>query len=124
MRKRSLRKHSNLPPPANSRALSCEIKTAATCDHSPHPAAVASQRTCYGTRDRQTLRGPFNTKIEPFKRRALKRSTYVPIRSTPANLDKQAIPRMIPGFPPNEDDSIRKKQKLDDRTPFDAETFQ
>ena len=66
----------------------------------------------------------FHKKTKSLKRRALECPTYMLILLTPICLDKQAIPRLFPGLPPNEDDYIRKKQRFDERTPFEAETFQ
>jgi len=68
--------------------------------------------------------GAFNTKIGSFKWGALGDPTFLPRPLPPTYLNKQAIPMMNPGFPPNEDDPIRKKQKLDYWFPFEAENFQ
>jgi hypothetical protein len=54
---------------------------------------------------------PFSKKTESFKRRALRNPIYVPAQFGPAYLGKQTILR----FPPNDDEYILKKQKLDDR---------
>jgi hypothetical protein len=124
MRKRSLRKHWNLPLqriPRHSRARSKRQRRVTSRLipqrwHLRDPAMAHEIDKRYG--------GPFNKTTESYKRRALKGPTYVPIRFMPTYLDKQAFPRKNPRFPPNEDDYIRKKPKLDDRAPFEAETFQ